>query len=189
MDKTYIYALGQLLYTYESDLTYFKKFKDFKKSRNTDNSFFKKFINEYKVARNINKDYSHKVINLTLDWIDNYESSDVDGFAQYLQRKGVTYNKLTTSLASKIMFLNDPYKIIPMDQLARNALGQKSNLYSDYIKLVKSYKTENLPKIEKHLNSVNKHLNFIEIDFANLKNIETIRMNRFIDKILWSIGK
>jgi hypothetical protein len=189
MNKTYIYALGQLLYSYETDLIFMKSFKDYKKDRNKEIAFFKNFVNEYKVARNVDKDQSYRLIDITLNWIQKEDSLDVDGFARHLQKDGITRNQLTTSLASKILLLNNPYKIFPIDNLARKAVNLKSNVYADYIKLVKEYKKQHLPEIEKHLNSVDRHLKIIEKDYSEyFKDIETIRMNRFIDKILWSLG-
>jgi hypothetical protein len=92
-----------------------------------------------------------------------------------------------TSLASKILFLNDPWIIHPMDRLVRNSLKQKTNSYSDYELLLKQYKSNKVQEIDDCLKIVVPLAIIIEKDFNKvLKDLPIIRYNRLVDKMLWT---
>ena len=56
------------------------------------------------------------MLNLTKHWVESTDANDVDVLANELNRLGLTHDKkIMTSLASKILFLNNPYEIFPLD--------------------------------------------------------------------------
>ncbi|MEO8231476.1 MAG: hypothetical protein ABI638_04295 [Ignavibacteriota bacterium] len=197
MTLNQIKALGNLLQYYHSDLTYIRDFQRYKHGKIDTTEYlkkskgsFKSFINEFRVARNIEKTKTHTLLNLTTDWITNKNSNDIDKFAALLKAKGITHGKVMTSLASKILFLNNPWKILPIDNLTKRAVGLKNNNYAEYLPLTKEFNKENKSDIDYCLASVEQHVNIIEAEFKKeIREIEKIRYNRFVDKLLWTIGQ
>jgi hypothetical protein len=123
MYKHHIQAIGHFLSSYDNDLRYISKFNDYKKGKlkaskyikKEDGSFYK-FLIEFKVIRNIPKGKSLDLLIQTKHWIDGDNPNDVDSFAEHLKNSGLSY-KLLKSMASKVLFLNNPEEIIPMDKL------------------------------------------------------------------------
>jgi hypothetical protein len=194
MTIKHIQTIGHFLANYKSDLNYISKFhsnklhgfsvEDYiKKAEGT----FYKFLIEFKVIRNIKKDKASDVLNLTKEWIESTEANNVDGFATELKRLALTQDKkVMTSLASKILFLNNPYEIFPLDNRAKNSLGHKSNNYSGFLTLVQNFAIGNGGLISQCLSVVENLYPIIEADYIEtLPNIEIIRKNRFTDKLLW----
>ena len=192
-----IQALGNLLQYYYSDLIYIRDFHRYKNGRISTSEYlekstgtFKSFINEFRVARNVDKTKTAILLQLTIDWVTQKDSKDVDGFAAFLKAKGITHGKVMTSLASKILFLNDPWTILPSDNYTKRAVGLRNNTYSQYIPMTNEFKKINKLEIDECLTSVDEHLNIIETEFKNeITKIKTIRYNRFIDKLLWIRGR
>ena len=197
MTTNQIQALGNLLQYYYSDLVYIRDFHRYKNGKlETDyylslsTGTFKSFINEYRVARNIEKAKTDSLLQLTIKWVSTKNSNNVDDYASLLKEKRITHGKVMTSLASKILFLNDPWTILPIDNLAKQAVGLKTNIYSHYIPKVEEFKLKNKTDIDGCLDSVSQHLKTIEVDFKDeIENIELIRYNRFVDKLIWTIGR
>jgi hypothetical protein len=193
----YIEALGNLLTNYHSDLTYIRDFHRYKNGAISTNDYLKKsvgtfrsFINEFKVARNVDKEETNTLLKITIAWTSSMNPNDVDEFAERLNKKGITHGKVMTSLASKILFLNNPWIILPLDRQAKQTLRVQRNLYYDYQPLTKEFSKKNKIEINRYLNSVDQHLTTIEAPFKNeLKNIITIRRNRYVDKVLWTAGR
>jgi hypothetical protein len=151
---------------------------------------FKSFINEFRVARNVEKSKTKELLESTIEWIGKNENVEVDNFAEFLNIKGITHGKIMTSLASKILFLNDPWNFLPIDNLVKKAVGLKRNKYNLYELEVTKFKSTNLSEMNKCLESVEKHLKIIETPFQKkISNIKVIRQNRFLDKVLWTIGR
>lgn len=192
-----IQALGNLLATYHSDLTYIRNFHRHKNAKLSATDYlkksagtFKSFIDEFRVARNVDKTKTHILLGLTTEWINQNHSDDVDDFAEQLRDNGITHGKVMTSLASKILFLNNPWTILPLDNLAKQAVGLKNNSYANYLPLTETFITDNKSEIRKLLFSVDKHLTIIEKEFEQeIENIKVIRQNRFVDKLLWTSGR
>jgi hypothetical protein len=193
----YFKALGNLLQYYDSDLRYLKNFQSYRKGLIRTDDFliskpgtFKAFLNEYGIARNINKELTKDLFELTIEWITTKDPIEVDGFANFLKTKGVTQNKTLTSLASKILFLNDPENVLPMDTRTRNSFRLKNNNYAEYIQLVRGFINQNKVSINENLNIISAPLTYIESQFkTNFLNFDLIRLNRFVDKILWTGGQ
>jgi hypothetical protein len=197
MTTDYIQALGNLLATYQSDLTYIRDFHRYKSGQLISTDYikkspgsFKSFIDEFGVARNVDKTQIHILLSLTTEWLNQNQADNVDNFANLLKEKGITHGKVMTSLASKILFLNNPWVILPLDTLAKRSVGLRTNKYSQYLPLTESFVSENKIAIDNSLNSVDKHLKIIEGQFNNeLHDIKLIRQNRFVDKLLWTKGR
>jgi len=191
----HIQTLGHFLANYNSDLNYISNFQTNKRLDFSDENYIKKsvgtfykFLIEFKVIRNVRKDKTIEVLNLTRQWIISNEANNVDKFASELKLFELTQDKKTmVSLASKILFLNNPYEIFPLDIRAKASLSYKSNIYSDFLILVQDfiYKNENL--INECLSNVNRLYSLIEYDYNSaFENIDIIRKNRFVDKLLWN---
>lgn len=196
MTSENIQSLGNLLATYYSDLVYIRNFHRFKNGKINFEDYiqnspgkFKSFINNYRVARNVQKGFTNILLKSTSEWISTSTENDVDKFANRLLSRDITHGKIMTSLASKILFLNNPWEILPIDSLAKHTVGLKNNLYADYIPLTNKFRADYKTEIFELLNSVENHLKIIESEFINeIENIKLIRENRLIDKMLWTSG-
>ena len=192
----HIQSLGFLLSTYESDLNYMLQFQQWKQSGFADSEAYalkttgslKAFIDEFRVARNINKDNTLGLLNETQTWLISTENqNDVAAFELHLKAKGITHGKVATSMASKILFLNNPGEILPIDTLTKKALKYKEKDYKGYSVVLADFIQNNREQLTEELNSVLPHLINIETAFKNkLYDLETIRFNRYVDKILWT---
>lgn len=192
-----IKAIGNLLQYYHSDLTYILNFQRYKY-----NSFsrsehllkspgsFQNFLNEFRVTRCVRKGMVGCLLDTTIEWVSSSKADDVDSFAAKLRDKNITHNgKTMTSLASKILFLNNPWIIIPYDTLNNKAVGVRTNKYHDFHAAVCKIKKINALQIDESLNPVQEYLYTIEDEFKReLKRIDIIRNNRYMDKMLWVLG-
>ncbi|MFI5200765.1 MAG: hypothetical protein ACHQNE_00075 [Candidatus Kapaibacterium sp.] len=187
---------GDFLRYYYADLRYISNFQSFLKDETNSHEFlapglgsFYNFLVEFKIIRNIEKGSALDLLRLTKNWCEMSVADDVDAFAQRLKQRSFSRNAILSSLASKVLFLNNPWKILPMDALGRKALLQRGNLYSDYLPRVSAFAKQNSSIIEEHLDNLNSYCEKVEEEFKNkLPQIKTIRKNRFIDKLLWVQG-
>lgn len=193
MNKHHIQAIGHFLSSYENDLRYISKFQDYKKGKlkpskyiKKEDSSFYKFLIEFKVIRSIPKGTTIALLRKTKEWIATKQSNDVDLFAQTLKTEGITRND-SRSLASKILFLNNPVKIIPMDTLTRKALSVRQNNYSIYRDKLHSFKTENKKILQDMMLQVEPLFSQIHKKYPTINNLDTIAQNRMVDKLLWTV--
>jgi len=196
-DLEAIESLGHLLACYKSDLEYIAHFNLFRNNQistedylTEPNSGFQKFINEFKIARNIKK----KRVTALMVFIKSSklleDTGAVDAFAEEIKKKKLTHKgKVMTVLASKIFFLNQPDKIIPMDSLNKKPFGLKGNKYSDFKIKVKEFIDENGKTLSAYLDGVRDYLIKIENSVNIRMDFEKYRINRFADKCLWSKGR
>src|ERR1700753_1799401 len=126
MDIKQIKAVGNFLSTYYGDLTYIANFQLYKNGKLEFQDFIRKnsssfydFLIEFNVTRNFEQGKVDKLLELATEWINGLSYNSVDGFASFLSSESLTKGKMLTSLASKILFLNDPWNIQPMDLRAR----------------------------------------------------------------------
>jgi hypothetical protein len=194
MTNNQIKTIGNFLSTYHSDLNYIRNFERFKNDKISHNEFISKeygsfysFLIEFRVIRNVNKNQVSKLLKETNLWIEKANADDVDKFAMLICKKGLTHGKVMTSLASKILFLNNPWVIFPFDNLAKKTLNQKTNEYSDYVSRIGKYKNENIEFAKSTFKTIELYIKTIESEYKNdLKDISSIRYNRFMDKLLWT---
>lgn len=193
-----IKAIGNLLQYYHSDLVYILNFQRYKQNSISRSEYlpkslgsFQSFLNEFRVARCVRKGMVGCLLDMTIKWVSSSKADDVDSFAAKLRDKKVTHNSKTmTSLASKILFLNNPWIIIPSDTLNNKAVGVRTNKYHDFHAAVCKEKKINTLQFVESLNPVLEYLYTIEDEFkGELKRIDVIRHNRYIDKMLWILGQ
>lgn len=197
MTTQQIQTVGNYLSTYNTDLNYVKMFQDFKANKisaadyvTKDIGTFYSFLIEFRVARNFSQGAVDKLLTETLNWVNSSNADNVDLFADKLASTNLTRGKTMTSLASKILFLNNPWKIIPMDTLARKALKQKDNKYSTYDKNLNVYRQTNKPIIDSFIQYTKPLTTIIDNEYkGKLQDIHIISENRIVDKLLWTSGK
>jgi hypothetical protein len=197
MNNNEIIAIGHFLSTYYSDLIYIRDFQRFKNKKISTIEYLKKkpgsfyeFLIEFRVIRNVEKKKLEKLLFLTNQWVSNKLNTDVDKFAKQLKQENITHGKVMTSLASKILLLNNPWEILPIDSLVKKTFNLKTNNYIDYVPLIKKYISNKTSLISDYLEKISPFTKTIENEFKNeIRNIEMIRVNRFIDKMLWAEGK
>lgn len=188
----FIKSLGYFLAEYESDLFYISQFKKFREGKINKEEYLKKekgtlqkFIIDFKVARNIQKEEVDAFLINLIQFLKTENCNDVDFLAKLIKGKNITHGKIMTSLCSKVLFLNNPYEIIPIDTLARKTLNCKKNNYSEFKMKLNVFSDKHNTKIDFYLNSIEKHILEIEKKY-DLEKIEIIRKNRYIDKLLWT---
>lgn len=195
MTKENIQAIGNFLSTYHSDLYDIRNFHRYKQGQISTSDYIKKgkgtfysFLIGFRVVRNFSKGSVDKLLKETIKWVDGKQGDNVDLFAERLCKVGLTRGHTMTSLASKILFLNNPWEVLPMDGLVRQVLNQKDNLYSNYKVNLLTFKKENRDVIETCIRYAAPLTSIIEKDFK-IRNIKTIATNRLVDKLLWTAGK
>lgn len=202
MEINKIKALGNMLQYYHSDLTYILNFQRCKQKAISKSKYllkspgsFQSFLNEFRIARNVRKKRVPDLLNLTMEmeWVCTNPADDVDLFADKLREKEITQeNKTMTSLASKVLFLNNPSIILPCDTLNRRAVGVKTNRYSDFYTAIRDMFERGtlLNDDSLDLEPVQGYLCAIENEFkGKIDHISAIRRNRFVDKFLWVYGQ
>jgi hypothetical protein len=195
MTSTQIQSIGNFLAYYKTDLNYIKRFQHFKNNPNVASEYIKKdigsfysFLIEFRVARNFTSGSADKLLDETLSWINSKDVNNVDLFAEKLSRSNLTRGNVTTSMASKILFLNNPWEIIPMDSLARKTLRQKENKYSTYNDKLTEFRKINESTFENCLEYIKPLTSLIHNDFNDLNKLDVICKNRIVDKLLWTMG-
>lgn len=192
---TDIRAIGNFLATYENDLVYLRNFKRYRQGQISTSEFIKKeygsfysFLIEFNVTRNFIAGKSGEILEFSNNWLNRENDEDVDGLAKQLTYSGLTHKGTMTSLASKILFLNNPYKVFPMDRRAKETLNHTSdNIYRNYLPKVKNYSIDRSDLIINALNIIEPFVKKIEGTFdSEMEEIGAIRVNRFIDKLLWT---
>ena len=112
-----------------------------------------------------------KLLEQTYSFVNGRYPNDVDLFAENLAMSNLTRGKIMASLASKILFLNNPWEIIPMDTLARKTLNQKVNKYKTYEKNLEIYREQNKLVIENCINYTKPLTEIINKGFeSNIQN-------------------
>lgn len=196
MTSKHIEAIGHFLGYYRNDLFYINQFQNYKIRTVSHEDFicrkrgsFYSFLIEFRVVRNFIRGEVGSLLKETVNFIESNDCNDVDGFARHLFQAELTRKGIMASMASKILFLNNPYEIIPMDSLARKSLKQTSNIYTIYRQNIKDFKMENLKTLEEMLEYVKPLTTIIHQDYPLIHNADLIAENRMTDKLLWTLGK
>lgn len=193
MNRHQIQAIGHFLSSYDNDLKYISKFQDFKNGnlkpaqyvKKVDGSFYK-FLIEFRVIRNIPKGQSLELLKQTKHWIDGDNPNEVDSFAKHLQNTGLS-PKLLKSMASKVLFLNNPEEIIPMDTMTRKSLSVRKNIYAIYFEKLENFKANNSKILQEMMLQVEPLISQIHVKYKTIENLDTVAQNRMVDKLLWTI--
>ena len=119
------------------------------------------------------------------------DSLTIDNLAIALEKEKITQDgKIMTSLASKLLFLNDPVNVIIIDTLNRKSVKEKTNNHESFKQKAEEFQQENIEIIQKYLNTADVLLTEVENNFQNLEiDFEQYRKTRYTDKILWTIGR
>ena len=196
IDLEAIESLGHLLAYYKSDLEYIAQFNLFKNNQITIDDYlvrgkgFQEFINEFRVARNIKKDRVKDLLEFIKNSILHEDDWTVDKFAKEMKNRKLTHeNKVMKVLASKIFFLNQPDKIVPMDSLNKKAFGLQENKYESFENKINGFINENCELLSAYLDSVEDYLTKMENNVNIGMDFEKYRINRFTDKYLWVKGR
>jgi hypothetical protein len=195
-DVVTIEAIGNLLTYYRFDLKYIRSFQICKRYQgdyltNFRDTMLSRFLADYKVARNLKKGQTERLLKTLIVHVETDRADNVDYLAKKLRKLGITQaDKKMVSLASKILFLNNPWEILPCDTLVRRAIGYSGNSYSGYLEAVHKSKERILKLYDALPSSILSYLQLIEEEVASdIVRLERIRKNRFIDKILWTLGR
>jgi hypothetical protein len=194
MNKANIQAIGNFLAYYYTDLNYIKQFQDVKANKISQADYIKKetgsfysFLIEYRIVRNFTQGSTDELLSKTLEWVDSCDADNVDKFAEMLAKTKLTRGNTTTSLASKILFLNNPWKILPMDRLTRSAFKQIENKYSIYSLNLEKFRETNQTTIIECQQYIMPLTTVIHDEFeGRIKDLNLICENRIIDKLLWT---
>jgi hypothetical protein len=211
-------AIGNFLSNYYSDLLFIKEFRtQISNKAKAPDAYFEKdipgsfmnFLISYGINRNFTKakDYTGDIIKDLFYAIKKYilnnllnrepNSKDVILLKEEIKKTKDKYNKPITphnliSLSSKTLFLYKPF-YYPYDSQARISLNYKGNVYQTFHNKAENYSKENKnnkEKIDLCLREITKYTDIIEKNFNGLfDDIEVIRFNRFVDKMLWTFGK
>lgn len=182
-------------WTYYGDLYYFAAFHHLKSGKESkevvgDLEFFKQFLIEYRVSRNIATGKKE------IAWVKFKELAKepitidtVDQMAKHLFNEFHPKKGTPTSLCSKLLMLLKPELIIPIDSINKIALKHNLSQYVGFAEKVKDFKIENSGKIKELIDMVSPRAEKIESIFSKeLENLEKIRENKVIDKLLLQIG-
>ncbi|MCB9343972.1 MAG: hypothetical protein H6576_09760 [Lewinellaceae bacterium] len=197
MTAEQITSIGLLLSSYKNDLNYFANFIRFSKGEISSKDYaakapgsFKNFIDDFRVARSTQKDLTPVLLDCALEWYQKGETKDVDGFTLLIQDKKLTHDKRATSLASKIMFLMNPWEVMPLDALVKAALKHRTNDYTRFRIKWEAFKQKEQEVITYNVGKVSGMLEVIERPFVGrISDLAKIRENRFLDKWLWVKGQ
>ncbi len=182
-------TLGNFLMNYSSDLSYIRAFQNWKLSGYKDINYIeneefslKNFLIEFNLLRFFKKEiHSDLFEKITKYFIQNKEIN-VDNLAHCLSETK------QISMASKILFLHSPEKIIIYDKFAKLGVNYKGNVYEEFILNVGVYSKEYQELIKKLTEQIPKSLYNLEKKILTVNSYK-IRQNRLIDKLFWTIGK
>ncbi len=189
-------AIGNFLSTYYTDLLYIRNFQRYKQGKFPKLEYLKKgsgtfyqFLIEFRIMRNVDKNKVPEFLSETLWCVKGSTLDNVDGFASHLKNTGITHNKLPTSLASKILFLNNPLAIKLYDNQAKRALRYKGMNYKEFLELVRTFGLKHRSIAGSSFKIISLYLELIESQFGTeIKDVNQIRFNRFIDKLAWLLN-
>lgn len=187
-------ALGNFLSFYYKDLNWILHFQKFINNEIVIEEYlydekwgFNKFLSSYKIIRNRYKKYEYDLLEVVKSHIKRKKYNDIIGLANILKDKNITTGN-AVSLSSKILFLNNPVEIFPLDNNVKKLFDIEKDMYDDYLVEVKKFKKKYKSQIIHFLEKYKTHYLRTENKVIGLKRIEIIRLNRFIDIYLWTKG-
>jgi len=185
-------AREEFLNGHRSDLYHIREFQEWKGGRISYSEYkgtFKKFLVRFGVFHGISKNAFKPLMDYTLKRIGGSNPDDVDDFAMHLRDEGPAFGSTMTSLASKILMLNQPEKITPIDSNVRRAVKLSRNNYAEYKSRFDRFLEEHRQEIQDNLTAMKSDFCCVEREFIEkIQEIEKIRLNRYVDKLLWVIG-
>lgn len=206
----HVVATGLVLAYYRSELDYVLGSK-----RNADgrsqglkyaNKGFRDCLHYFGVDRRLNskrKDRFEFLLGLAVGW-GKKPPDQVDGIIKSLSEGKDCYdeNRICLfshpgqeeiALVTKVLFLSNPWEITPYDSnvvAAAEALGGPIGTYVAYHDFFIEFKKAHQREIGPRLDFVRGYTSVIESGFeTELDPIETIRLNRYVDRLLFAIGE
>lgn len=182
---------------YSSDLCFILAFQQCKSGILTQQQYlgsFEAFLSDFRVLRWIGSNKVPYVLADAMTWVHGQTPHDPDQFSKYLKSSQSQLSKNHLSLASKILFLNDPVQVTPIDRCVTAALGLPSNTsYSTFKPCFDIFKQQCKAQIQQGINAIQPYLQSAEASLQvatqHAFNIAAIRENRMADKLLWVMGK
>jgi hypothetical protein len=201
LDNLKIKIIGNFLYNYESDLKFILEFQKWKSSNYLDENYLGEeklfglvsFLKEYKVLRWIKKDQQPEFINLIKMYFIEKSDFNVDELNAFVVKNySINTNCNFISLCSKIGMLYNPVKYFPLDRYSKNAIEYKDNNYINFNAKIKDFVQNS--EIKEFLDEIIIYTLPILTEFESKLvienfNIESVRENRILDKILWNLGR
>ncbi len=176
---------------YGRELRYLRDFQMWKAGRIPNSDYqenFRGVLNYFLVFRWVGIKRLPKLMTCTLEWVHGNDPDNVDEFARVLLTD--FDGKIMTSMASKILFLNHPQKISPIDTQVRGAFDLETNIYRDYYPLLTRFRQQHIEEIQRNLATISPALVALENESKNdIQDLETVRINRYTDQLLREIGK
>ena len=185
-------AMGFFLAYYERNLEHIYYFQQYinrnpgwQKYRDDRRNSFHRFLIEFRVVRNVKKGQSRRLLRLTENWINQNHPLDVNGFAKRIKRAGLSHEKQMVSLASKILFLYKPHKLLPLDSQVKASVKQKANNYEEFARKVKACRED--AGYQQCLRDAGRYAEKIEERFkGKIAYLPAVRANRMLDIWLWA---
>lgn len=195
-DLLKIQSLGVFFSTHLKNLFHIEHFHNLVNLRNNTNQGleikpFIQFLIDFRVARNVVKGKYECLLQETMQIMKTPITFEtVDKFASHLKKEGITHNgKKMISLASKILFLINPVEFIPIDTMNRKALKIKNNDYVEFMSALQGFKRKHKDEFINLLEIHKDYLSLIEKRFSKVENLEKVRLNRYMDNLLWVAGQ
>lgn len=188
-----IKVIGSFLFYYESDLKHIKAFQEYVhrevRTNNMDRTYLSQFISflqEFRVLRNIRRGGAEDVLRTSVNYVKKEEPSKLcpNVLSEILGE--YTYNKKAVSLSSKILFLYEPERFVPLDSLNKSTLGLSENNYDNFLERFRSYfeKEENLFPVKVCMEKTQHYAFLLEKKVQLNFDPMTIRSQRIKDKFL-----
>ena len=139
---------------YESELTYIREFQDWKNEPEKHPHYeesFKNALDYFDTLWWFTPQHVPDLMAKTFGWVNGATPNKVDEFAVKL---GELTGYRETSLASKILFLNKPQKISPINGEVRTAVGLKADTYWDYKLKLEEFRGEHKVEIDLGLKEI-----------------------------------
>jgi hypothetical protein len=180
-------ALEHLFNYYQEELGLIRDFQDWKSKLKTDSEYepsFKNALHYFYTLWWVRPERVPGLMTRTLQWVHGETPDDVDEFAESLS--GYLGSK-ETSLASEILFLNNPQKITPITAGVKEAVNKlKADNYRVYRRRFEKFQKENINKIRQNLDKIADRLLKAEREFGDQPQIdfERLRLDRYTDQLL-----
>lgn len=170
------------------DTYYIRLFQDWKEGKLTDQEFlpdFYSFLSSWSVMRSTDGkiEAAADILKVTKAWVNGQTPDDVMGLAHRIKQAGLSRGQVLVSLSSKVLHLNNPWKIFPYDNLAKKTLGYHGSDYNEYYNRVQSWIKANKHYTEAFLESVSDYTDSVEKHWR-VRNMKKVRFNRAVDIIL-----
>ena len=178
---------------YGSDIVFVNQFADCMAGRLDPGEYcessFKAYLRQNKLARIVRSGKLSELFVATVQWIRGEDVHDVDGFARRLWNQGVT-NGTPVMLVSRLLYLNRPGEILPLDMFGRMALRCSSPDYAVFAQKAKDFQERYLVELSTALTQIEREMIQTEQEAeVRLDHLETIRLKYLLHQWLYWLGR